>query len=880
MKPFPPLCRAAALAVLVLPGPTAAAPDLEGGVFLEHAMVDARIMDLRRSETGGLFDEAIAGKGTSVAGWFNGRTVIPTMSFPDPVADTRPDLLTRQELESGLDQWWNDGDGTLPTEAELAEFDRIVGLLLAVRFYSIASPLAQEMRKDGYSLPQIQRALVYQPVSGPPDFSYRGMVFGAAAARAGMSLARAAQNVAQGLGCDSAKAREYLTKDYGRVRLTTWVQKKAPLSGADLPNVRGDYGDAAKYRKFVQEIDAYRAFSASGAIEAGLHPGTRERVPLPEPFDPGALDSQDTTLLRDSNMEVYTLCERIPAGGEPVLPALSARNFFYVENYRKVTQVDLKFTGSLAAQTVAATRNVGGSLASPNVLPYDDREGGSAKVELPDSAQVNAAFKAIVELGDGLNGYVRYHSKVHDRDVLLYWIPPAKVPGGMVTRWGTAFRGPGIGPVSGEEPSLIEELASEDAGIEWINPPDSMRGWLDPLLFDPATGEPLRPQVANALIKEAFERGPKPFGEYSPYAICNTQNGQIMKIPLQFDLAATAQQQESGVFKAGDVVLAQNYTQKSPVSFLYASINASGIPDEKLPRDVRGNPIKPNGEGLYLEASSCCGITSIVGGTTITKTDTIRPNGQLRLTEQGSGEQEVAFKSPVAITAGVPNDPAGALDPVGEYNLLFPLSRVHPDLPALAPGTGTNQGTDAKLYGDYANNAPVLAHAPDHPDAAYRLPERSAGNPVDALGFPFMSLHGPAAPDDPMHQGYRQGHRYEVTISAWDNAAPLVVDPMPDRGIPGWVCYPIRKLHYRLTQGGKEVFEGDVIPTEEAGSACIATPPIVTLSWVPRADGPHFWEVDIEDVEGNTRKLVSQVNVIEEDIQHRRIEGHGGRSGD
>lgn len=851
--------------------------ELPDGVLLESGMRDIRLTERRRAQNPNLFGKTIASKGTTVAGYFNGKTIMPSLSYPDPQPDLDPETLTRGELEAGLEQWWSGADGDKPSEAELAEFDDVAGAVLGTRLYSLANPVAKKMLDDGFSPERVRAALLYQP-SAESTLHYRGLIFGAGAVQAGMSLARAAGNIRDALGVDDARARAYLTTDYGEAKFTFYLQKSCPVSVDQVGSVRGDPGDAGKYRRVEVTIPSFQP-ARDGALVASLHPGTQDPVSFPEPFDPGAQDSQDTTLLEDTNMEVYA--DFHAAGGD-----LRTRAYFYVENYRKVTQVDLEFTGGLAGQEVEASRLVGTDLRSPNVLPYTEAGGGSATLELPDGAQVNAAFKAIAEMGDGINGYVKYHSFVHDQDTVLYWVSPALVPGGMSTRWGTRWRGPGLGPTSGEDPSILEELINENSGLHWINPPESMRSWLDGLLFDGTTGQPHRPQVVNALIKEAWEDagpGSRPFGDYSPFAVCNTSNGHIMKIPLKFDLEATGDAQTTGIFKPGDVVLCQNYTQKSPVSFLYEQIATEQIPAHKLPKDVKGNIIPPNGENLYLEASTCCGITSIIGGTTVKKHDSARPNAQITAIGADADSDHSEFSERVAVTAGVPNDARASQNPVGEYQLLYPLSRIHADLPVLPEGgVEGEQGVDAKFYGDNANDSPIFSHAPAHP--TYRRDPRSLADPVDSLGFPFMSLHGPTERDDPQYQDFRQGHRYQITISGWDNTAPLILEPMPDRGIPGYVCYPVRRLDYSLyrLEGERRIpiMEGAVIPTEKQAQRCVDVEPTITLPWVPRADGDHFWEVDVEDLEGNTRKLVTQVRVTGEDVETQTIHTEGQRSGE
>lgn len=846
--------------------------DLEDGILLENGMSDIRVLERSRSRSPGLFSKTIASKGTTVAGYFNGKTVTPSLSFPDPEPDTDPDTLTRGELEAGLEQWWNGADGDTPSDAEQAEFDEVAGALLGTRLYTLANPVAAKMKADGHPAAKIRAALIYQPPA-ESTLNYEGIVFGAGAVDAGMTFSRAADNIARGLGVPRSTAEGYLRQDYGATTITFYVQKSCPLSAGELASKRGDRTDTGKYRK-IEATFAHFQPATGSSLNASLHPGTPDPVDFPEPFDPGAQDSQDTSLLDDTNMEIWAEL----GGATPLV----AKGYFYVENYRQVTNVDLEFTGALGGQVVETSRTVATDIRSPNVLPYRAEDGGSANLELPDGAQVNAAFKAIAEMGDGINGYVKYHSFTYDQDTTLYWISPALVPGGMTTRWGTRWRGPGLGPTSGEDPSVIEELIHENGGLFWINPPAHMRAWLDELLFDD-TGHPRRPQVVNSKIKEAWNEGSSPFGDYSPFAVCNTSNGHIMKIPLQFDLEATTAPQETQVFAPGDVVLCQNYTQKSPVGLLYKEILTDAIPPEKLPRDVRGNVIAPNGENLYLEASTCCGITSIIGGTTVEKHDKNRPNGQICATQADSTGDESEFSTRVRVTAGVPNDPRAAQNPVGEYDLLYPLSRIHEDLPVLPanPEDG-EQGTDARYYGDYTNDSAIFAHAPSHPDHA-RAP-KSLANPVDSLGFPFMNLHGPTDKDDPQYQRFIEGHRYEITLAAWDNLAPLIMEPMPDRGIPGYVCYPIRRLDYRLYRqdgGGMiDIFQGEVIPADKRAQECIDVEPTTTLPWVPRAEGPHFWEVVIEDLEGNTRTLVAEVDVAQEAVQHRRIDSGSERSGE
>lgn len=846
--------------------------DLADGILLENGMRDIRVLERTRSDDPGLFDRAIPSKGTTVAGYFNGKTVTPSLSFPDPEPDTDPNTLTKGELEAGLDQWWGGADGDTASDGELTEFDDITGAVLGSRLYTLANPVAAAMKADGHGAAAIRAALLYQPPA-ESTLNYEGLVFGAGAVKAGMSFSRAADNIARGLGVSRSVAEAYLDKSYGEARIDFFVQKRCPLSAGELAATRGDRNDASKYRKIEAVIADFRP-AQDGSLVGSLHPGTQSPVSFSEPFDPGAQDSQDTSLLEETNMEVYAELQ----GATPLV----SRGYFYVENYRQVTQVDLEFTGALAGQEVDTSRTVADNIRSPNVLPMRAEDGGSASLELPDGAQVNAAFKAIAEMGDGINGYVKYHSKTYDRDTVLYWISPALVPGGMTTRWGTRWRGPGLGPTSGEDPSVIEELVHENAGLHWINPPDSMRGWLDDLLFDD-TGHPRRPQVVNSRIKEAWNGGSSPFGDYSPFAVCNTSNGHIMKIPLQFDLEATDATQETGIFAPGDVVLCQNYTQNSPVGLLYKQILTDAIPPEKLPRDVKGNVIQPNGENLYLEASTCCGITSIIGGTTVEKHDRNRPNGQITAMQADSTGDESEFSERVSVTAGVPNDPRAAQNPVGEYDLLYPLTRVHEDLPVLPADLEEGvQGEDGKFYGDYTNDSPVFAHAPSHPD--YDHEERSMANPVDSVGFPFMNLHGASDDADPQYQKFVQGHRYEMTLSAWDNLAPLIMEPMPDRGIPGYVCYPIRRLDYKVYRddGGRMVslFEGEVIPASVRSQECIDVEPATTLPWIPRAEGAHFWEVEIEDLDGNTRTLVSQIDVSAESFESQRLLSGNERSGE
>ena len=92
------------------------------------------------------------------------------------------------------------------------------------------------------------------------------------------------------------------------------------------------------------------------------------------------------------------------------------------------------------------------------------------------------------------------------------------------------------------------------------------------------------------------------------------------------------------------------------------------------------------------------------------------------------------------------------------------------------------------------------------------------------------------------------------------------------------------KKYYVDPDSGEKTkqFDGKVIPESETTAAqsavangqpfCVETAPSLELQWVPHADGPYVWEVEIEDLEGNSRTLISQVNVIEEAIETQRID--------
>ncbi len=877
-----------AMALGLVAAASAANVTFEGGVVLDTGMPDVRIRELGRQRDGDLFGKQIASKGQTYEAYFNGKKPLPTMSYPKPEADTNADVLTKAEQEAGLDRWWSDGGGEKPSDEALAEFDEVAGNLQRVRFYSLANPVADAMYADVGDWSKVRAALLY---TGGYGLSYYGLIFGANAVEGGLTLDRAIQHIVDTLGVTPDKARGYLAgpsgNGYGSATFTFYVQKKAPHAEGENP--RGEPTDTALYDKFENTVAEFKPV-LGGALNKDLHPGLKDPVPMKEPFDPGAAASTDTATLQATNMEVFASYTK--QGGAEVM----TRNYFYVENYRQITQVDANFTGDLASSKVENSRKVAKDVRAPNALPYSDAEGGTASIELPDQAQQAGVFRAIVELGDGLNGYVKYHSKVHNKDTVLFWVAPAQVPGGQKTRWGTSIRGPGIGPMSAEDPSLLEELVQSNSGLHWINPPQDMRAWLDPLLFDGTTGQANRPEIVNALVKEKFASGgANAFGGYAPFAVYNSGNGHYSEIPLDFDLAKTGESQESGIFKAGDILLAQNYTQEAPTGKLF-KLAYENTPPEDLPSDTKGNKIPPTGENLFLEAQSCCGVSSIVGGATVKKSDENRPEAQITAVSSQQESAAGAIVRPVRVTATVPNDPRAALDPIGGYDLLYPLTRIHKALPALPQvqgGVATGvQGQDAKFYGNYVNDAPVWAYAPAHP--SYQGPEfqaRTLANPVDAEGTPFMNLNGTVAGagrEDPNYQDFRQGHRYTVTLAAYDNLSPLILPATPEmqeRGFPaeGYVCYPIRHMQYRLFRldGEREVtvFDGVVVDQQQyAGADCVDKEPMIELEWVPHADGPHYWEVYVVDITGRDRKLIAQAEVTGEASEIRQLDSETRRA--
>lgn len=867
-------------------------------------MEDIRLHTITRAERGDIFDRTISSKGQTVADFFNNRTSYPTVAHPKITTDTTAeglDTLTATELEAGALQWFPEGgDGDEPSDSELEEFDEIIGELQGTRLHPLANPVFQKMLDDGYSVDQARAALIIGPATGVST-DHDALIFGAAAVRMGMTLSRAKTNIMNGLGCSATQAEDYLTTDYGTTKFTLFQQLKEPMPDEPPARLEGDdlltTDDlpSSMYRKYEAEVDEYQPATSSG-LKANFRPGLPSRVPFPEPFDPGYRVGEGIEILQETNVQLVVRCEW---NGK----VLQSYDYYYVENYRPVADADLEFTGAFSDETLDICSVGSDGVCKATALPYSDSEGGEATLELGDSSQVNAAFKAIVELGDGINGYVRYHPDAFpdDKFIVMYFVPPTRVAD-CSNRYGTDWVGPGIGVTAGtHERSLMldvlqgvdnEDLTPAEAMelkarleevIPWYNPPDEVREWLDPLLFDQSTLTMYSAQTINDMIKDAAANASTsgwPYGEYAPYSICDTENGKVMKVNLKFDMSKTSDPQNTGIFKCGDIPVAMNYTQEAPVHFLYENVDASNIPVEKMPKDVKGNTIPPNGEGVYLEASTCCGITSIIGGSTLTKHDDSLPNGQISVIED-SGQQD-EMEEQVRITAGVLND-NGVDGPVGEYDLLFPASRVDGELPTYCADSSGVQGVDCTGYGKYANQSEVLAYAPDHPTYAKAL--RTQANPVDSAGNPFLNLNGPTDPDDPLFQKYIQGHRYEVTIAAWDNTAPLVMKAMPSRGIDTpFSCYPIKKLHYRLFRRENDidatVFEGDAVPIQTWPDGCVDHPPSITLTWVPRADGKHFWEVDIEDTQGNARKLVSQVDVYPEGIDTRNLSSEGQRSGE
>jgi hypothetical protein len=853
------------------PGVLGAAPvDLEGGVVLENGMQDVRLREVRREKTGDLFDRQIPSKSQSYAAYFNGKTMPPSMSFPEPQADTDPNVLTSGEQESGLKQWWNAGSGASPDDAAKAEFDKVAGDLMATRFYTFAGPLAADLKAKGYTPAQIAGALVYDKTGAAGQqagFSYRGLIFGAGAAEAGMSFSRAKQQMTEN-GISAAHAEEVLRKDYGAVTLAFYFQKKV--------KERGDW-TSDLYTKVDASIPKYQAYSGT-TINATFHPGTQTPVPMPEPFDPGDPGAgTDPQALLEHNMEVAAVYT--PATG----PALNARSFLYVENYRQITSVDANFTGEMASDQVPNSVPVQPGARRGSTLPLTAADGGQASFSLEDPAQQNGNLTANVDIGDGLNGYVIYFRDPVNKagSVVLRWESARPMPAGQTTRNNTRYAGPVFATPSGEANNVFQEIAADYENLYELNLSAENRRWFDPIVFN-ANGSPNRPEVCEAIIKDKWKAGGDPFNGYDPRVAFPNENGYQTKISLNFDKSESAvgTEQTTSIFKPGDVILSQVYTQDSPTGKLY-KLASENTPEDQKVKDVKGNTIEPTGENVTLQAQTCCGVTSIVGGSVVKKDDQNRPNAQISAVEQGTtgtGARAV----PVAVTAGVPNDPNGAHDPIGEYHLLYPLSRIQAGLPALpASGTGI-QGQDAKFYGDFVNDAPVWANAPLHPEHRALTP-RTLGNPVDAQGTPFMSMHAATDPTDPKFQDFRQGHRYEVTIAAWDNLSPLIMPPMPDRGIPGYVCYPVRKLTYKLVRADKvsgepkaALFDGVVVDAP-ADSECIDKEPVITLEWVPHADGPHYWVVDVEDIEGNTRQLVTQVDVTAEDVSTRQIENQTQR---
>lgn len=869
----------------------------ESCIVTERGMPDVRIHAIDREGNEDLFDMRIESKDMTYAEYFNGKTTVPTMSYPRPEADDDADVLTKAEQEAGLSRWWSDQDGEAPDDAAKAEFDEVAGQLQRSRFYTIANPVGKaifdDMKAQGKSDEEAwnlaRRALTFQ---GGYDLEYQGMVFGAEAAKSGMTLSIASQHIVDTLGVPRAQAEGYLKgpngNGYGEATFDFYFQKKAPLADGD--NFRGDYTDADLYDKVSDTVAEFKPV-VNGKINPDLHPGTQAPQVMDEPFDPGATAVTDTATLANTNMETYAVYR--DADGNEVV----SRNYFYVENYRQVTTFEADFEGELANTQVQNSYQVQEGVRTPTAFPFNNEDMGSATLELDDQAQVAGAFRAIFELGDGLNGYVLYHSKKHDKDVVLYWVSPTSVPGGGQTRWGTSIRGPGLGPQSNEEPSILEELALANPDLSVIDPPESMRAWLDDLLFDPDTKKANRPEIVNALIKEGFESGSQPFGDYAPFAVYNSENGHYAEIPLDFDLSNTTDQQEVGVFQTGDVLVPQNYNYaNAPAAKLYKLAYANTA-EEDVPTDTSGNALPPTGENLFIEAQSCCGVTSIVGGSTVSSSDENRPSGQITAqeeVEQGTGTG--AMIAPVSITATVPNDHRAAQDPIGDYDPLYPHSRIHTGLNVLPPIQGGSaqgvQGEDAKFYGNFVNDAPVWAHAPAHPMyAGGEFQPRTMSNPVDAEGVPFMNLNGVpqgANSQHPSYQDFRQGHRYRMTLTAQDNLAPLILPAsadMQERGFPaeGYVCYPIRHMEYRVytVEGDQEtsLFSGVVVDGQaNADSDCVETPPMVQFDWVPRADGPHFWEMYIVDVSGRDRRLISQVDVTGEASDITKLSEEGRRA--
>ncbi|NUP99830.1 MAG: hypothetical protein HUU35_08240, partial [Armatimonadetes bacterium] len=539
--------------------------------------------------------------------------------------DTDPNVLTSGEQEAGFKQWWGDGDGQNPDDAAKAEFDKVAGDLLATRFYTFAGPLAADLKAKGYTPAQIAAALVYDKTGAAGQqagFSYRGLIFGAGAAEAGMSFSRAKQQMTDN-GISAPHAEEVLRKDYGAVTVSFYFQKKVKERGEWTSDL---------YTKVEASIPKYQAFSGT-TIQAGFHPGTQDPVPMPEPFDPGDPGAgTNPQELLEHNMEVAAVYQ--PATG----PALSARSHMYVENYRQITNVSANFTGEMASDQVPNSVPVQPGARRPATLPLTAADGGQASFSLEDPAQQNGNLTANVDIGDGLNGYVVYYRDpvAKTGSVVLRWEAARPMPPGQTTRNNTRLAGPVFATPSGEANNIFQELAADYENLYELNLSPENRAWFDPIVFS-ASGSPNRPEICEALIAEKWKQGGDPFNGHDPRVAFPDENGYQTKITLNFDQSQSSvgTEQTTSIFKPGDVILSQVYTQNSPTGRLYKLASENTPEDQKI-KDVKGNTIEPTGENVTLQAQTCCGVTSVVGGSVVKKDDQNRPNAQISAVEQGT----------------------------------------------------------------------------------------------------------------------------------------------------------------------------------------------------------------------------------------------------
>jgi len=175
-----------------------------------------------------------------------------------------------------------------------------------------------------------------------------------------------------------------------------------------------------------------------------------------------------------------------------------------------------------------------------------------------------------------------------------------------------------------------------------------------------------------------------------------------------------------------------------------------------------------------INAADCCNNDVVIASGTYGSEDNIKPSPKLVI-----DELDVRKGSDNALrdVATVPNDLAGAGDPLGDYDPDRVYYRLHQnEVPIYGSGT---QGQDVRGYGNYSNNAPVWNGMGQ---------QKTLVNPVDnSDSAGFMDTRFAAG-----EPNFQEKRRHKITIMADDNLGPQIETSSGD------VVWPMRHVSYKF----------------------------------------------------------------------------------